>query len=244
MRARSRFRWIALALATMGLAAAVVASHYVQKTRNEQFARDAWTHFSTRCKNGSGEHVYETFPHVNSVVVLKALPPASDRDLSDQFWYGDPYSNATPAKDRAERLASTLLGAVRFAAGQSQGFDFVEMLAPGESGSEFVRIKLASDYANLTRQRTSSLASRFAAVWEDISTPEDRKYWVAGSRLRIIDLLTESLVAERVGFVIEPGFGSGSWVTARGPATTCPAIVNGTYEDRGFVLSVLKPGES
>ena len=159
--------------------------------------------------------------------------------MSDQFWYGDPYTNATPAMDRAERVASTLLGTVRFAAGESRGFDFVEMLAPGESASGFVRITLAPD-SNLTKQRTRSPASRFAAVWEDISTPEDRSYWVAGSRLRIIDLLTESLVAERVGFVI----GEGSWATARAPGRTCPAIVNGTYEDRGFVLSVLKPGES
>ena len=235
----SRPRKIVLVSVSAALAVAMAAYH-LHKMRSEQFARDARQHFSTRCKNDSGENVYETFPHVNSIIVLKPLPSASDRDLSDQFWYGDPYTNATPATDRAERVASTLLGTVRFAAGESRGFDFVEMLAAGESTSGFVRIALAADSRSLTKQRMRSPASRFAAVWEDISTPEDRRYWVAGSRLRIIDLLTESLVAERVGFVI----GEGSWAAARAPGTTCPAIVNGTYEDRGFVLSVLKPGES
>ena len=239
MASLRRPRKIALISASAALAVAMGA-YYLHKMRSEEFARDARAHFSMRCKNDSGENVYETFPHVNSIVVLKALPPASDKDLSDQFWYGDPYTNATPAMDRAERVASTLLGTVRFAAGESRGFDFVEMLAPAESASGFVRIARAADSPSLNKQRTRSPASRFAAVWEDISTPEDRRYWVAGSRLRIIDLLTESLVAERVGFVIAEG----SWATARGPASTCPAIVNGTYEDRGFVLSVLKPGEN
>jgi hypothetical protein len=239
----TRFRRaLAFAAAAMLIAGLVLFANYLEKDRSEQFARDAWAHFSTRCEKDSGEQVYETFPHVSSVVVLKPLPPASDRDLSDQFWYGDPYSNATAAKDRAERVASALLGTVRFAAGLSQrGFDFVEIPAADESGGGFLRITLANDSPERVSQRTNSLASRFAAVWEDISTPEDRKYWVAGSRLRIIDLLTESLVAERVGYLIEPG--SVSWTTARVARTTCPAVVNGTYHDRGFVLSVLRHGE-
>src|SRR5690349_15565669 len=39
------------------------------------------------------------------------------------------------------------------------------------------------------------LKSRYAISWEDISTAEDRKYWVAGSTLSVFDLRTNELVA-------------------------------------------------
>jgi hypothetical protein len=45
--------------------------------------------------------------------------------------------------------------------------------------------------------------SKFGVSWEDISTPGDRRFWVAGSRLRVIDLTDNSVLAERIGFFIE-----------------------------------------
>ena len=180
------------------------------KAGNDQLAQASWAYFEARCRNESGEKVYETFPHVNSVLVLKP---------------------AAAAAGRSEQVAGTLLGTVRFAAGQSQrGFDFVEMLSEGDPKGDFVRISAAKDASQTEKRHTTAHTSRFALLWEDVSTPEDRKHRVVASRLRIIDLLTDFLVAERVRFAMEPG-------------ATCPALVNGIYEDRGFILSVLKPGD-
>ena len=90
-----------------------------------------------------------------------------------------------------------------------------------------------------------SPTSQISVSWEDISTLEDRKYWVAGSRLRVVDLTDNSVVAERIGYFIEAGFGSTAgqrrpWLTSRGPNTTCPQIQNGSVEDRLFILKSFK----
>jgi hypothetical protein len=99
-------------------------------------------------------------------------------------------------------------------------------------------------HATLTGDKPES---RFGISWEDISTPEDRKYWVAGSRLSVIDLTDKSVVAERVGYLIEAGFGSTAgqrrpWLAARGigpNGRSCPEAHD--YSDRWFLLKVLKP---
>src|SRR5262249_4342070 len=87
--------------------------------------------------------------------------------------------------------------------------------------------------------------SRFGVDWEDISTAEDRKYWIAGSHLRVVDLTDNTVVAERIGYFIESGFGSRMngrrpWLTSRGPNTTCPSAHD--WSDRWFVLTALRPG--
>jgi hypothetical protein len=90
--------------------------------------------------------------------------------------------------------------------------------------------------------------SQFGISWDDISTPEDRKYWVAGSRLQILNLADNSVIAERIGYFIEAGFGSTAgqrrpWQTSRGPNTTCPSIVNRDFSDRWFVLKVIRSSD-
>ncbi len=88
--------------------------------------------------------------------------------------------------------------------------------------------------------------SQFGVSWEDISTPNDRKLWIAGSRFSIVDLKDNSLVAERVGYFIEAGFGSTAgqrrpWQSSKGPRTTCPESHD--WADRWFVLRILNPSE-
>ena len=220
--------------------------------KGEAYAQEAWAYFKKMCDANSGEKVYRTYNGVKSVFVSKPLSPATQKDLWNQYWYGDPYSNATPWDRRAEAAASTLASPnAPVAPGKSgRGFDFVETAIPATE-KEAARIEKyfylpgARDHMKEPINRT---VSRFGISWEDISTPEDRKYWVAGSRLRVVDLADNSVVAERIGYLIEPGFGSlaghrNPWLTARGPRTTCPAISNGDFEDRWFVLKVLSPVE-
>jgi hypothetical protein len=188
---------------------------------------------------------------VKSVVVLKPLPPATEKDLYDQYWYGDPYTNATPWSERGESAASKLLGVRKFLGtlpfspkGDQVGLDFVEY--SDEAGRNAYILTLSKGAARPTKSQIDRVTSRFGVSWEDISTPEDRKYWVAGSRMRVIDLTDQSIVAERIGYLIEPSFGSGGggrrpWLAARGPRTTCPPLENGDFEDRWFILRVLTP---
>lgn len=58
-------------------------------------------------------------------------------------------------------------------------------------------------------------------------THEDRENWIAGSSLKVIDLQTEEVIAERVGYVLDRGQGESRagrspWLLAA--STACPAF--------------------
>lgn len=72
----------------------------------------------------------------------------------------------------------------------------------------------------------SSSQPRYGVAYEDISTPEERKYWVIGSSLKIIDLQTKEIIAERIIYL-------NNW-------KTCPSEYKGV-QPRIFVQKVLKP---
>lgn len=128
--------------------------------------------------------------------------------------------------------------------GQRGGFDFVEAPHP-DKPNMFLRFSLKwsgekskagddipdHDAISKSPDTVEERRSRYGYTWDDISTPEDRKYWVAGGRLRVVELATGEVVAERVGYVIEKYFGATSstfnqtpWSNTRGRETTCPEI--------------------
>lgn len=214
--------------------------------KSDAYAQEAWAYFKKLCNERSGERIYKTYRDVRSVLVVRPLSPASEKDLFDQFWYGDPYSNATPWEMRGQSAARRLAADSRRPSGPQRGLDFVE-----------IRYEVAGEvrYERISRPPSSNLpasvenidrpVSRFGVSWEDISTPDDRKYWVAGSRLRVIDFADNSVVGERIGYLIEAGFGSKvgqrrPWLASRGPGTTCPPVL-GDYADQQFVTKVVAP---
>ncbi len=212
-----------------------------------RYARDAWAHFKKLCAEKSGEKIYKTFTGVKSVLVVKPLPPATEKDLYDQYWYGDPYSDASTYR-RTEASALRLASKTApVASGRNGvGYDFVELPADSRQGT--TRFFYSPGSRTHETSRHESADSRFGISWEDVSTPEDRKHWIAGSRLRVMDLSDNSVVAERFGYLIEAGFGSTAgqrrpWQNARGIGPnqrSCPEVHD--WSDRWFLLKVLKPG--
>ena len=49
---------------------------------------------------------------------------------------------------------------------------------------------------------------RYGVTYEDISTREERDYWIAGSSLKVIDLQTNEVMAERIGYMMDRGQGN------------------------------------
>lgn len=216
----------------------------VEGLQRQGYEREAWAYFKKKCETEAGEKIYKTFSGVKSVLVIKPLPPATEKDLFDQFWYGDPYS-ASAVSNRAEAGARKLTLDSRSSAGRiRRGLDFIELR--NEVG-EYIRItRSPSNDRKPSRELVQKPTSEFGVYWEDISTPGDRKFWVAGSRFRVIDLNDNSVVAERIGYYIESGFGSKvgqrrPWLTSRGPGTTCPPV-QGDYTDQQFIAKVFEQG--
>ncbi|OGA03231.1 MAG: hypothetical protein A3H35_00090 [Betaproteobacteria bacterium RIFCSPLOWO2_02_FULL_62_17] len=220
---------------------------WLEAQKRNAYAQEAWAYFKKLCDEKSGEKIYKTFTGVKSVLVVKPLPPATDRDHFDQYWYGDPYS--LPATSRRDiRAAGLLTLDSRRPTGIQKGLRFVEIKRDSSEGVRFQRVSSPPGSGGYFVEDIPKSVSNFGISWEDISTPEDRKYWVAGSRLTVIDLRTKSLVAERIGYFIEAGFGSDSggrrpWLTSRGPNTTCPSLKGEDYSDQWFILTALSVDE-
>lgn len=243
---RAKTLWAVGAVAVFGF---LPAKQMIEQAQRDAYAREAWAYFKKLCDEKSGEKIYKTYTGVKSVLVVKPLPPATDKDHYDQFWYGDPYS-ASATSMRVDNAAGKLVypNAPIAMNKSGKGFEFVESYVQRDKTDERTLVRYyyqigTRDYA---QQPIVKSASRFGISWEDISTLQDRKYWVAGSRLRVIDLTDNSIIAERIGYFIEAGFGSKAgqrrpWLTSKGPSTTCPHSHD--WSDRWFILKVLKPEE-
>ena len=90
-------------------------------------------------------------------------------------------------------------------------------------------------------------APRYGVTFEDITTPDERALWIAGSSFRVIDLQTQEILAVRIGYFMDKGLGSRA--TFREPWNhavrwSCPDYyVNGqqrTNWDRKLTEQVLK----
>lgn len=223
---------------------------YIEQEKRAAFSKDAWAYFKNLCDTKSGEKIHKTFSGIQSVQVIKPLPSAEPKDLYDQFWYGDPYSYRFDGEDRTIRAARELLptwpGNGR--GHPDIGLDEIELPVLKKGQTQYQRMTwLPAPTLNHHLQPMGAPKSRFGLSWNDISTLEDRNHWVAASHLKIIDRTDNSVVAERIGYLIEPGFGSTSgarrpWLNAwHHQGASCPRLHQNT--DRWFVLKVLSPVE-
>lgn len=91
---------------------------------------------------------------------------------------------------------------------------------------------------------------RYGVTYDDISTREERDFWIAGSSLKVIDLQTKEVMAERIGYMMDRGQGNTNsgrspWLFAADNA--CPPFGSRygaaaqTNQTEKFVESVLKP---
>jgi 3D (Asp-Asp-Asp) domain-containing protein len=100
-------------------------------------------------------------------------------------------------------------------------------------------------------------APRYGVTYDDISTREEREYWIAGSSLKVIDLESKEVIAERVGYLMDVGQGNISggrspWLLAASHAcpsffrnpnlpATGPGFAAQLNQTLDFVESVLNP---
>jgi hypothetical protein len=100
-------------------------------------------------------------------------------------------------------------------------------------------------------------APRYGITYDDISTREEREYWIAGGSLKVIDLQTNEIIAERIGYMMDRGQGNTSggrspWLAAAGNAcprfgsekpkiSGLPGFSQQSGQTRTFVVKVLRP---
>lgn len=239
-----RTRLIVVLLFALPAVGLLVSNDVMEKrhaAERKAYVQAAYAHFKQRCESAHITY-YKQVPPQDGVFIMKPGTKATSEQLKDQFWMGDPYD----LPDTPENEASGLLYRQKSLPKESSdalqrgGFDFVEAPHPDQPG-KYLRFTLKpdsdrKDYKGHVRHQPGSAIvdtrlSHYGYTWDDISTPEDRKYWVAGGRLRVVDLDSGEVVAERIGYVIERYFGATSstfnqtpWLSARGCEISNPAF--------------------
>jgi len=182
------------------------------------FREEAYAYFHKKCAEDSGRFIYKTVTEPQeSVYMMKPRKKPTYQELRDQFWMGDPYGATTYVTDMPERVGLLDKKEKTAEGGELPLFSFVE-IHDLDHPDQLWRY-YPTDHRNPDNtcprgekwfrcEAAESIQSRYGFTWDDLSTGEDRNYWVAKSRLQIIDLQTKEVIAERVGYVIEEGFGS------------------------------------
>lgn len=218
-----------------------------------EYVAKARTLFAERCRK-AGVRITRTVSGERGVFVMK-MRPSSDYDnqyaLVDQ--YGDDFTGDGYVKSFIKGFNDESLQRqpyLKF----PLGFDFVDAINPkdglryrytakneviGQKDTTAENVKRAltanpnynlNIYGFLLRGTpTQEPAPRYGVTFDDISTKEDRDYWIAGSSLRVVDLQTNEVIAERIGYMQDPrlgarGKGRRPWLFAA--ANSCPSLID------------------
>ncbi len=176
--------------------------------------------FQEHCKN-AGEKVYQTVDDVDGIFLINLRP--KEPNFSQQFAMDDPYGTDFSGTGYIE---SFLQGFEETRTGKAKNlppkpaYSYVEAVDPSD-GKRYRytgRIeepaltddKYAKGYIRfvLEKNPASGPLPRYGVRFEDISTHADREFWIAGSSLKVIDLRTNEVVAERTGYMWDSGQGA------------------------------------
>jgi len=217
------------------LAAALLLTACVSSERaaQQKAAREHYTigkaKMEAYCKI-AGEKIYRTVDNVEGVYLLKIRPEKIN--FGDQFRMDDPYGH-DGGGDLYIRgfLREQIKPKKPNPAGSPprNGYLWVEAIDPQDG----VRYRYSGTWKDvlvhgsilmggdpnhqwyvhdfvLDKTPATGPAPRYGVTYDDISTREDRESWIAGSSLRVIDLQTQEVLAERIGYMWDPGQGNNS----------------------------------
>ena len=198
-RAQRAGKAIALvAIVFFGAPFAVYFALYFKDWREDrQFQADV-AYVQQLCAQYGGDKIYRTVDNVEGVFQITPRPPMTEAMWQDQYGMPDPWGKAQLDSDATLKDAgpSIPIGVSKFQP-ESRGYWFLEQhTAIGESELPYLR---RVPYRS-TGVYVAKLKSRYGYQTEDLSTPELRKRWIAGGRIKIIDLQTNEVLAERTGY--------------------------------------------
>lgn len=221
--------------------------------------------FQEHCKR-AGEKIYRTAENVEGILLMKIRP--NEENFGEQFKMDDPYGAGMQGDWYIKQFFSSFYKAPEPPPSGWEprlGYQFVEVIDPqdgnryrytGRLDQPWLRDKRYGEWVRdfvLDKIPSPGPAPRYGVTFDDISTREDREYWIAGSSLRIIDLETNEVVAERIGYMMDRGQGAlGTGGThpawSRAMRHACPAFPKNRdgrpfhdAQTQTFVAKILKP---
>ena len=187
--------------------------------------------YAALCKT-SGEKIHRIVEDVDGIFLMKLRPEGTN--FSDQYEPYDPYGNDLSGKGYIISFLKNHhnSGWDSFTTGPV-GYSFVEALDPNDNKlyrytgqikvtgrkdsaapaiQEYLRKDPKFDINNygfvLEREWIPHRTARYGVNYKEISTRSHRDQWIAGSALQIVDLDTNEVLAERIGYMMDPGAGA------------------------------------
>lgn len=231
--------------------------------------------FEERCKT-AGAVIKRTVKDVEGIELLRVRPVLEWGDkryfdptfegaaMADEyagvgflagFLYSEYRNQSTP--DRRGQIKPPDVPASINEEAPRRGYRFVD--APDPTTGESLRYSTKPDMTEAKRRALGGFGrdltsfprdgrtARYAVDYEDIVDPTDRAYWVAGTRIKVIDRQTGEVIAQLTRYVWDRGFGGSStgrwpWQHASAQGNECPYYLGTrSYETRFFVDTVLIP---
>ncbi len=263
-------RLILVVSAVASAALLVGCGAYFERAERNDRAQVAKAMFEERCKK-AGFFIHRTVKDVEGILVMKVRP--NGVNYGAQFLMDDPYGSDLSGNGYLESFLA-VESIPRSNIQPRSGFKFVEAVDPRDgvryryTGS--VRSYVATPIPPFTSVRepfttigfvldkapAAGTPPRYGVTYDDISTRLEREYWIAGSSLRVVDTQTGEVLAERIGYMWDPGQGNNSggrspWLHAARYA--CPSFydlhppgfprygpINPIYQTIKFVSHVLE----
>jgi hypothetical protein len=239
-----RLNWlIPLLGASLLLGACAGGPHPAQLSERQATAQAM---FAERCKK-AGEKIYKTAENVEGIYLMKVR---TTTNFDDQFKLDDPYGHdstgdmyilnflrgfyhqrsGTPVPGAPPQLGYLYVEAQDTKDGQRYRYTG-RVEEPWQANQAYLR-----GYTQFVLKRTPSPgpAPRYGVTYDDISTREDREYWIAGSSLKVIDLQTDAVIAERIGYMVD-------WAQGNRAGGRSPWLFAADNACPGFQRNPLRP---
>ena len=230
-----------------------------EKRKEEEYQRRyqaAKAVFDRQCQT-AGEKIYRTVNNVEGLMLLRVREKYTDGKGRDPMW-DDAAARSGPYPDDGE-LFDYISTFLEYSEGIEHGggltykpmpnktylprYQYVDVLQP--DGKSIIRYRGGWDIGRkpLDEEANPKRPARYAFTYENNVDPELRKIWIAGTTLKVLDLKTGELLAEKTIYAFEPSLGYGAKFASQAPwsrAVKCPDDEN-LQLSRFFVERVLKP---
>jgi hypothetical protein len=231
---------------------------HAEERQSERQAK-ARAMFAELCKT-AGFKIHKIVKGVDGIYLLKLRPPTPN--FGDQYRMDDPYTGGDVFIDNL-LMGRNEKGSVVMDGYFSKGYSYVEAEDPKDSKRYRYTGRIEEPWQTnksylkgykrfvMDKAPATGLPPHYGVTYDDISTHEERDYWIAGSSLKVIDLKTNEIIAERIGYMIDQAQGSRAgarqpWLMAKFNA--CPSFPKdpgghpfSMRQVRDFVEQVLIP---
>lgn len=274
---RGLFVWstVALLLTCAGACTTTPSPERVKQQAEAKSRQEtAMRMWKERCATKAGVKIHRTVDNVDGIFLMK-IRPGGVPNYGDQFKMDDPYG-----KDSTDDtyILNFLKGFYHQRTDQPvipgkpprEGYRYVEAIDPKDGQRYRYTGRVEEPWQTnksylkgytrfvLDKAPSSGPRPRYGVTYDDISSHEEREFWIAGSSLRVIDLQTSEVIAERIGYMVDWAQGSTAgfrspWLFAADNA--CPGfqwnpnipVRHASGEQPGqtliFVEQVLKPSK-